>query len=117
MQEDGERGGGKGELEVLGITLCRPFSVILLRGGRCWRCVSLWEGNGPLLAWSSADEGTGGGMFFVPVNFAAANLPFYPRACSVSAFVFCFFFLICFSSSSGGGKPEREVAARSFLDI
>lgn len=72
--------------------------------------MSLWEGDGPLLAWSSADEGTGAGMLFVPVNFAAANLPFHPRACLVFAFVF-------FSSLSGGRKPERDVAARSFLDI
>lgn len=72
--------------------------------------MSLWEEDGPLLAWSSADEGTGGGMLFVPINFAAADLPFYSRACLLFAFVYFF-------SSSGGGKPEREVAVRSFLDI
>lgn len=55
-------------------------------------------------------KGLEGGMLFVLINFAAANLPFHPRARLVSAFVY-------FSCSSGGGKPVREVTARSFLAI
>lgn len=50
-------------------------------------------------------------MLFMPVNFAAANLSFHPRACLVSIVLF-----FLFPSLSGGGKPQRGGAARSSLD-
>lgn len=72
---------------MLGFTLRLVFSFFFLGGG------GGLPGREAVFCWHGAPRRKGlGGMLFVPVNFAAADLSFHPQACLVSALFFYLFF-------------------------
>lgn len=84
------------------------FFLLFFWGGRG----STWEGGSLLLAWSSAKEGAGRDALRAGKLCCSRSVLPSPGLLGL-----CFIFLFIFFSLSGGGKAEREVAARSFLDI